>query len=81
MTAVAAPSQRHHYKRTDSEHEAQATGSETTITTSSGSMHQQREPAKSVFVYLNGDRFYPGRKFVVNRRQLGNFDGFLTEVG
>jgi len=38
------------------------------------------EPAKNVVVYLNGDRFYPGRKFIVSKRQLHDFDGFLNEV-
>ena len=38
------------------------------------------EPAKNVVVYLNGDRFYPGRKFIVSRKQLHDFDGFLNEV-
>jgi len=38
------------------------------------------EPAKNVVVYLNGDRFYPGRKFIVSKKQLHDFDGFLNEV-
>uniref|UniRef100_F6VYL7 Doublecortin domain-containing protein n=1 Tax=Ciona intestinalis TaxID=7719 RepID=F6VYL7_CIOIN len=42
-------------------------------------MHQP-ETAKNVHVYLNGDRFFPGRKFVVNRRHISDFDGFLNQV-
>jgi len=38
------------------------------------------EPARNVVVYLNGDRFYPGRKFIVSKKQLHDFDGFLNEV-
>nr|CAB3236323.1 probable serine/threonine-protein kinase kinX [Phallusia mammillata] len=41
---------------------------------------QQPETAKNVRVYLNGDRFFPGRKFVVNRRHISDFNGFLTQV-
>ncbi|XP_078494356.1 uncharacterized protein LOC100181386 isoform X3 [Ciona intestinalis] len=42
-------------------------------------MHQP-ETAKNVHVYLNGDRFFPGRKFVVNRRHISDFNGFLNQV-
>ena len=41
---------------------------------------QQPETAKSVHVYLNGDKHYPGRKFVINRRHISDFNGFLNEV-
>ena len=41
---------------------------------------QQPETAKNVHVYLNGDKFYPGRKFVINRRHVADFDGFLNQV-
>ena len=41
---------------------------------------QQPETAKNIHVYLNGDKFYPGRKFVVNRRHIADFDGFLNQV-
>ena len=34
-------------------------------------------PAKNVWLYKNGDSFYKGRKFVVNRRQVNNMDSFL----
>jgi len=33
--------------------------------------------AKNVTLYRNGDSYYRGRKFVVNRRQINNFDAFL----
>lgn len=42
--------------------------------------HKQIEAAKNVYVYLNGDRHFVGRKFVVNRKHIGNFDGFLNQV-
>uniref|UniRef100_A0A3B5B5G1 Si:dkey-25g12.4 n=1 Tax=Stegastes partitus TaxID=144197 RepID=A0A3B5B5G1_9TELE len=35
-------------------------------------------PTKTIIVYRNGDAFFPGRKLVVNPRQLSTFDGFLT---
>jgi len=41
---------------------------------------QQPETAKNIHVYLNGDKFYPGRKFVVNRRHIADFDGFLNQA-
>ncbi|XP_002733380.1 doublecortin domain-containing protein 2-like [Saccoglossus kowalevskii] len=36
--------------------------------------------AKSIRIYKNGDPFYPGRKFVVNEKQIRNYDSFLTQV-
>lgn len=35
-------------------------------------------PTKTIIVYKNGDAFFPGRKLVVNPRQLSTFDSFLT---
>uniref|UniRef100_A0AAQ5XRK1 Doublecortin domain-containing protein n=1 Tax=Amphiprion ocellaris TaxID=80972 RepID=A0AAQ5XRK1_AMPOC len=35
-------------------------------------------PTKTIIVYRNGDAFFPGRKLVVNPRQLSTFDSFLT---
>lgn len=34
----------------------------------------------TVTVYRNGDRNYPGKKLVVNRRQIRSFDAFLDKV-
>ncbi|CAL8273101.1 unnamed protein product [Merluccius merluccius] len=40
---------------------------------------QQHQPStKTIVVYRNGDGFFPGRKIVVNRRQLVTFDTLLT---
>nr|XP_039253834.1 doublecortin domain-containing protein 2-like isoform X1 [Styela clava]XP_039253835.1 doublecortin domain-containing protein 2-like isoform X1 [Styela clava] len=41
---------------------------------------QQPEIAKSIVVYKNGDGHFPGRKFVVNRRHISDFDGFMNLV-
>ena len=38
------------------------------------------ETAKNIFVYLNGDNYFAGRKIVVNRRYVPDFTGFLDEV-
>lgn len=38
------------------------------------------ETAKNVHVYLNGDQYNPGRKFVINPRYVGHFDAFLNMV-
>ncbi|XP_063765537.1 doublecortin domain-containing protein 2 isoform X3 [Eleginops maclovinus] len=35
-------------------------------------------PTKTIIVYKNGDAFFPGRRLVVNPRQLSTFDSFLT---
>ena len=40
----------------------------------------QPEAAKNIYVYLNGDQYFPCRKIVVNRRHVPDFDGFLNEV-
>ncbi|XP_035290451.1 doublecortin domain-containing protein 2B [Anguilla anguilla] len=37
-------------------------------------------PVKSVMVYRNGDPFFPGRRFVVNHRQVANLECFLSDV-
>ncbi|XP_066269480.1 doublecortin domain-containing protein 2-like isoform X3 [Branchiostoma lanceolatum] len=43
--------------------------------------HLEVQPsAKNVTVYRNGDLYFPGRKFVVNDKQVRNFDSFLNQV-
>ncbi|CDQ78133.1 unnamed protein product [Oncorhynchus mykiss] len=37
-------------------------------------------PIKTVVVYRNGDAFFPGRRFVINPRQVSSFDSFLNTV-
>ncbi|XP_041702938.1 doublecortin domain-containing protein 2C isoform X2 [Coregonus clupeaformis] len=37
-------------------------------------------PTKTIVVYRNGDAFFPGRKFVINQRQMSTFDSFLSSV-
>lgn len=37
-------------------------------------------PTKTIVVYRNGNAFYPGRKVVVNPRQVSTFDIFLTSL-
>uniref|UniRef100_A0A4W6D913 Si:dkey-25g12.4 n=1 Tax=Lates calcarifer TaxID=8187 RepID=A0A4W6D913_LATCA len=37
-------------------------------------------PTKTITVYRNGDAFYPGRKIVVNPRQVSTLDSFLTTL-
>ncbi|XP_026161359.1 doublecortin domain-containing protein 2 [Mastacembelus armatus] len=37
-------------------------------------------PTKTIIVYRNGDAFFPGRKIVVNPRQVSTFDNFLTSL-
>ncbi|XP_040917231.1 doublecortin domain-containing protein 2 [Toxotes jaculatrix] len=37
-------------------------------------------PTKTIIVYRNGDAFFPGRKIVVNPRQVLTFDSFLTSL-
>ena len=36
--------------------------------------------ASIVTVYRNGDKNYAGKKLVLNRRQIRNFDAFLDKV-
>ena len=33
---------------------------------------------KTVLVYRNGDAYFPGKRFVINPRQLATFDSFLN---
>ncbi|XP_066554288.1 doublecortin domain-containing protein 2C [Amia ocellicauda] len=40
----------------------------------------QPPPTKTVVMYRNGDAFFPGRKFVINQRQMSTFDTFLSSV-
>lgn len=35
---------------------------------------------KSVMVYRNGDRFFPGRRVVIHEKKVSSFDVFLKEV-
>ncbi|XP_063040187.1 doublecortin domain-containing protein 2 isoform X2 [Engraulis encrasicolus] len=37
-------------------------------------------PTKTIMIYRNGDAFYPGRKMVINQRQISTFDTFLSTV-
>uniref|UniRef100_UPI0037E7C573 doublecortin domain-containing protein 2C n=1 Tax=Semicossyphus pulcher TaxID=241346 RepID=UPI0037E7C573 len=37
-------------------------------------------PTKTVIVYRNGDAFFPGRKVVVNPRQVNNLDSLLSSL-
>ncbi|XP_030626687.1 doublecortin domain-containing protein 2C-like [Chanos chanos] len=37
-------------------------------------------PVKTVVIFRNGDAFFPGRRLVVNPRQLSTFDSFLNTV-
>lgn len=36
--------------------------------------------AKKVHIYSNGDRFFTGRRFVINPRHTRNYDSFLNDV-
>ncbi|XP_052001173.1 doublecortin domain-containing protein 2 [Xyrauchen texanus] len=47
---------------------------------SMGRGSHQPPPTKTVVVFRNGDAFYPGRRFVINQRQLSTFDSFLNTV-
>uniref|UniRef100_A0A665UW28 Si:dkey-25g12.4 n=1 Tax=Echeneis naucrates TaxID=173247 RepID=A0A665UW28_ECHNA len=37
-------------------------------------------PTKTITVYRNGDAFFPGRKIVINPRQVSTFDGLLNAL-
>ncbi|XP_068792509.1 doublecortin domain-containing protein 2C [Struthio camelus] len=37
-------------------------------------------PARTVLVYLNGDPFFPGKKFVINRRHVPTFEALLAQL-
>ncbi|NWV09734.1 DCD2B protein, partial [Ptilonorhynchus violaceus] len=37
-------------------------------------------PARTVLIHRNGDRFFPGRKFLVTPRRFLTFEAFLDEV-
>ncbi|XP_076811249.1 uncharacterized protein LOC143456004 isoform X1 [Clavelina lepadiformis] len=41
---------------------------------------QQPETAKNIHVFVNGDRYFAGRKFVLNRKHIPDFNGFLHQV-
>jgi len=36
--------------------------------------------AKKIHIYSNGDRFFTGRRFVINPRQTRNYESFLNQV-
>lgn len=37
-------------------------------------------PARTIWVYRNGDAFYLGRKFVINHRYMPNFEAFMIQL-
>ncbi|XP_072857265.2 doublecortin domain-containing protein 2C [Pogona vitticeps] len=37
-------------------------------------------PARTIWVYRNGDPFYVGRKFVINHRYVPNFEAFMIQL-
>ena len=43
-------------------------------------MSEEITLAKKVHIYSNGDRFFTGRRFVINPRQTRNYESFLTQV-
>ena len=36
--------------------------------------------ATKIHIYSNGDRFFTGRRFVINPRQTRNYESFLNQV-
>ncbi|XP_067840320.1 doublecortin domain-containing protein 2 isoform X1 [Heptranchias perlo] len=49
------------------------------MATASRGVPPQPPPAKSVIVYRNGDPFFTGRRFLINK-QVSTFDTFLNQV-
>ena len=47
---------------------------------SSGNVRALPPPSRTVVMYRNGDSYYPGRKIVINHRQMSHFDSFLSLV-
>lgn len=37
-------------------------------------------PARTIWVYRNGDPFFVGRKFVVNHRYVPTFEAFMIQL-
>ncbi|XP_078005191.1 doublecortin domain-containing protein 2C isoform X2 [Phascolarctos cinereus] len=37
-------------------------------------------PAKTILVYCNGDKFYVGKKFVINRKRVPSFEALMTQL-
>lgn len=38
------------------------------------------ERAKQISVYQNGDEKFPGKRIIINKRKIANFDVFLDHV-
>ncbi|XP_044540305.1 doublecortin domain-containing protein 2C-like [Gracilinanus agilis] len=37
-------------------------------------------PARTILVYRNGDEFYVGTKFVINRKRVPNIESLMTQL-
>ncbi|XP_072490396.1 doublecortin domain-containing protein 2C isoform X2 [Notamacropus eugenii] len=37
-------------------------------------------PARTILVYRNGDKFYVGKKFVINRKRVPNFEALMSQL-
>lgn len=37
-------------------------------------------PARTIWVYRNGDPFYLGRKFIINSRYVPTFEAFMIQL-